>query len=323
MVVLKKRNDKKCDKKYRNCSLPFLFCDKKKNTTYWLSFDKRRKEFYLSQYLSYSLEDLAKAGLSYHYQANIYCLGNKRERPNYRIKVSHCHCFEEVIHALYKHPDTFVIPKEYLKEYSEQELRYLKLVQNFFHIIGLKDEKRSKELMEVTAKVDELYSQKRTLKNRLELNKYYKLESKIYEKEKIQRCNNTKATLFLNYRNMHIDNERIIESILKEERDYRIYRKHFKNRSRVGERHFLIDKDENYRAILEFVSEEEIKFKDLTENMVDYKSSGFKHFQDFKKDLEQKFLEESKWYKESFNENSTISYVKFRILEIIENNRIR
>ena len=58
-------------------------------------------------------------------------------------------------------------------------------------------------------------------------------------------------------------NERIIESILKEERDYRIYRKHFKNRSRVGERHFLIDKDENYRAILEFMSEEEIKFLEV------------------------------------------------------------
>lgn len=320
---MKRSKKNRYDKKYKNCSLPYLFYDEKRNTTFWLSYDKKNKEYNRSQYLDYALEDFVKTGLVYHYQANLYGTSGRNERPNYRIKVNHCHSFLEVIEALYKHPDTFVIPKEYLCEYSEQEQRYLKHMQNYFHIIGLKDEKRSKELMEITAKVDELYREKRTLKNRLELNKYYKLEKDLYKKEKIQRCNNTKAALFINYRNMYVDNERVIESILKEERDYRIYRKHYRDHSRVGERHFLIDKEENYRAILEFVSEEEIKFKDLTENMVDYKSSGFKHFKDFKSDLEQKFLEESKWYKESFNENSTISYVKFRILEIIENNRIR
>lgn len=319
-----KRNKKRnYNKIYKNCSLPYLYYDKKRETTFWLSFDKKNKEYNESQNLDYALEDFVRSGLVYHYQANIYSANGRNERPSYRIKVSHCHRFEEVIKALYKYPDTFVIPKEYLNEYSEQELQYLKHIQNYFHIIGLKDEKRSKELMEITAKVDELYNQKRTIRNHFQLKKYWKLECKISRNDRIERCNNTKASLFLDYRNMYIDNEQIIESILKEERDYRIYRKHYKKHSRVGERHFLIDKEENYRAILEFVSEEEIKFKDLTENMVDYKSSGFKHFKDFKEDLEQKFLEESKWYNESFNENSTISYVKFRVLEIIENNRIK
>lgn len=314
---MKRIKKNRYDKKYKNCSLPYLYYDDKRNTTFWLSYAQGNKEYNVSQNLDYALEDFVKTGLTYHYQCNKYCKGN------YRIKVSHCHSFLEVIEALYKHPDTFVIPKEYLSEYSEQELHCLKHMQNYFHIIGLKDEKRSKELMEITAKVDDLHREKRTIRNYFQLRKYWKLECKISKNERIQRCNNTKVALFLNYRNMYIDNERVIESILKEERDYRIYRKHYRNHSRVGERHFLIDKDENYRAILEFVSEEEIKFKDLTEDMVDYKSSGFKHFKDFKHDLEQKFLEESKWYKESFNENSTVSYVKFRILEIIENNRIR
>lgn len=313
-----KRNKKKNYKKiYKNCSLPYLYYDKKSEATFWLSFDKKNKEYNVSQNLDYALEDFVKSGLVYHFQANQYVKGN------YRIKVSHCHSFAEVIHSLYKYPDTFIIPKEYLNEYSEQELRYLKHMQNYFHIIGLKDEKRSKELMDITAKVDELYNQKRTIRNYFQLKKNWKLECKISKNDRIERCNNTKASLFLDYRNMYIDDERVIESILKEERDYRIYRKHYQNHSRVGERHFLIDKDENYRAILEFISEEEIKFKDLTENKVDYKSSGFKHFKDFKEDLEQKFLEESKWYNESFNENFTISYVKFRVLEIIENNRIK
>lgn len=314
---MKKSKNYKLDKKFKQCILPYHYFDQKKDMTLWLSYDKENKEYNTSQFLDYAFEDFVKTNLTYHYQANQYIKGN------YRIKVSHCHSFDEVIHVLYKYPDTFVIPKEYLNEYSEQELQYLKHMQNYFHIINLKDEKRSKELMDIRMKVDELYHQKRTLKNRWDLKKNWKMECKILNKDRIERCNNSKAFLFKNYHFMYEKNEQVIASILKEERDYRIYRKHSNHHSRVGERHFLMDKNDNYRAILEFVSEEEIRFKDLTENMVDYKSSGFKHFKDFKEDLRKNLLEESKWYKEDFNDNSIISYVKFKVVEIIEKNRIR
>ncbi len=53
--------------------------------------------------------------------------------------------------------------------------------------------------------------------------------------------------------------------------------------------------------------------------MVDYKSSRFKNFKEYKIDLEHRFSDDTK----IFNEDSTISYAKFRVLEIIENNRTR
>ncbi len=304
-------------KKFNHCSLPYPFFDEKSNLFYWIFYDKKRHQFIRRENLQYALEDFTKMGLLYHYQANMFS-NRKNERPIYRIMVGYCTSFVDVIKALYDHPDTFIIPKEYIVEYSKQELEYLKQLQNYFHVIGLKDEKRSTELNNVLIELNALSNKKR--KNLFKIRKLEKLEKKLVEKERINRYTNSKAEKFLRYQNIYEEKESVIASFLQEERDYRIYRgKH----SKVGEYSFLIDKEGNYRAILEFISEEELKFRDLTEDMVDYKSSRFKNFKDYKNDLYQKFLEESRWYKENFNENSSILYVKFKLVEIIENNRTK
>lgn len=303
------------NKTYKHCSLPYPILDKKNNLFYWVFYDKERRNLLKKENLQYALENFTKMGLLYHYQANLYS-NRKNERPIYRIMVGYCTSFVEVIRALYDYPDTFVIPKEYESEYSKQELAYLKQLQNYFHVIGLKDEKKSAELNTIIMKLNELVGTRKMLKRkRLE-----KRKEKLIEKERMQRYTNSKAEKFLHYQTIYEKKESVITSFLQEERDYRIYRGH---NPHVGEFSFLLDSEGNYRAILEFISEEELKFRDLTEDMVDYKSSGFKNFKDYKNDLYQKFLEESKRYKENFNENSSISYVKFKLVEKIENNRTK
>lgn len=320
---LRKRKYRKRYKRFKTCSLPYPFYDVTRDTYEWVYFDSIRRSYSVDRSILYALGDFARVGVTYHYQANIYARKHRNERASYRIKINHVHNFEEVVQALYNHPDTFIIPHEYLKEYSEQELKYLKSIQNYLHIIDLRDEKRSKELNEVTNVLEELYyKKKRTIKEHFKLKKCDKLESKLLNKERLVRYNNSKAKRYLLFKNMYEENNNIIDSILKEERDYRIYRK-FKNSSRIGKKYFLIDKEGNYRAILEFVSEEAIPFKDLTDDMVNYKISGFKSFKDYKQDLYYKFAEESKWYREDFNDNSKICYAKFVLQEIIVNNRTR
>ena len=325
MKILNKLKNKhyqiKCHKRYkkfRKCSIPYPFYDQKRNTFEWVNYGK--KDYDIDESLFFALSRKANTGLVYHYQANIFCRNKKNEKPNYRIKVSHCHSFDEVVRYLYMHPDTFVIPKEYLSEYSTQELINLKRIQNYLHIIGLRDEKRSKELSEVSSTLDDLYNKdKKTLRDVFKIYKYNVLEKKLIKKEKLSRYENKKAIEYKNYRTMFEDNDEIVKEILKEERDYRIFRRY----SRVGERYFLIDKNDNYRAILEFIEEDKIKFRDLTEDMVKYRTNGFKSFIEYKNDLYNKFLENSKWYNESFNENSNIIYAKFKLIEIIENNRTK
>ena len=74
----------------------------------------------------------------------------------------------------------------------------------------------------------------------------------------------------------------------------------------------VINSNYDYIGIVKIISEEIIKFRDLQENMVDYKLVGFK---DFKNNLLKEFKEESKLYSEVFTENSFIKYVKLKVIK--------
>lgn len=300
---------------FKECNLPCPYFVDKKNLSNWLYYNKKKKNFVFKDSLQKALEDFIKPEMVFHYQANIW---NEEftDRPTCKIMLKTVTSFEEVVRALYNYPDTFIIPKEHLKDYSKQELDYLMHLQKYFHVIGLKDEKRS------TNKVTSLKKNKRFSFFKWLPKKRNKKLDKIRLEEKISRYNNSKSSLYRYYHIMREESDSAITSILKEEYDYRLYRKEYK-KTRVGERCFLVDKDSNYRAILEFVSEEVFPFRDLTEDRVDYKSSGYKNFKDYKNDLYQKFLEDSKWRNEKFDDNATICYVRFKIVETIKNNRTK
>ena len=132
-------------KKYKNCSIPYPFYDKKKNIIEWVMYNSNIKQFNINNSLSNSLEEIIKCGLIYHYKAKILGRENSKQELKYRLMINHCHTFDEIIKKLYDYPETFEIPNEFLEEYSKQELEYLKQIKNYLLLIGLKDLRGSKE----------------------------------------------------------------------------------------------------------------------------------------------------------------------------------
>ena len=72
-------------------------------------------------------------------------------------------------------------------------------------------------------------------------------------------------------------------------------------------------------GVVENQSEEVIKFKDLKEEMVNFKLLGFKSFKEYKNNLKQEFKEESIMYNEKFTEESEIYYIKLKTIETFTN----
>ena len=130
--------NKKYDK-YKKNNLPTPnWNDERKIMEYvWFKDDNLQ----LSDELSYALEEISLAGLYYPYidkHVESYLKGKKWIR-NVVIGHNHGHSFEEVIKALYYSPESFKIEKKDYKYYSAQQLEYLKRIQNYLLLIGLKD----------------------------------------------------------------------------------------------------------------------------------------------------------------------------------------
>lgn len=118
---LYKFKDNKKYRKFKNCSIPYPFYDKKRNTFEWVKYSKDDKIFYKKISLLDAFEDNIRYGVIYHYKAKLPI----RENNKYHLTTCHCHQFDEVIKALYDYPESFEIPNDYLEEYSKQELEYL------------------------------------------------------------------------------------------------------------------------------------------------------------------------------------------------------
>ena len=147
-------------KRFKHCSIPYLFHNKKRNTLEWVTFNNETHEYEIYNQLQNALEDQVYCGFIYHYKARIYGRENSNQELKYRLMVSHCHSFDEVIETLYRYPESFEIPKEFLYEYSEQELQFLKQIQNYLNLIELKDEKINEERLELGQKYENIYQKK-------------------------------------------------------------------------------------------------------------------------------------------------------------------
>ena len=249
----------------------------------------------------------------YHYKANFY----NYEKKKYENIISHCHSFDELINKLYRYPESFEIPSEYLNEYSNQELNYIKSIKKYFKLINLKDEKYSKELEELDNKWESLRDKKhKSLKEIIFLHNTYSKEwDKLSEKEKLERCNNKKALEFYNYHQIWTKTDKVANAIINGEKDYKIYIKHPFSSSKLNEKFLVVNTNYEYLGIVKVIKEDIIKFKDLKENMVDYKLAGFKNFNEYKDSMFKDFKEECEAYDEKFTKESLISYVKLEVVE--------
>lgn len=304
---------KKRYKKFKNCSLPYPFWDERRDTFEWVYYDHARGYFEVNSELNEQLANIAFTGLTYHYEANLFSY-NKNELYN-KMTESHGHNFNEVVKVLYNYPESFKIPEDCLSEYSEQQLRYLKRVQKYLLFIGLKDFTMNEEQKELLKKTDELYDKQRKSKSIIDKIKYNKSErllDKLRKKEELERCKNSNVLKYADCFYMHFDSKEVLDAILNGKISYRIFRY---CGSRKNHKYFLVDNEENYYGVIEFFEEEKIKFKDIKENIVEYKVRGYKTFKEYKNKLYNDFLEDSKWFKEVFNENSEVLYAKFKVIE--------
>lgn len=306
-------------KKFEKCSLPFPFIDRKRDTFEWVYHDKPRYGGYDVHTSIYeALSRISSTGVSYHYKAYMY----GRKKPNqkeckYQMMESHCHSFDDIIRALYMYPETFQIPKKYLEEYSKQELECLKTMQSYLNIIGLKDEVKSAELEELDQKWDLINNKKnKSLFDRLFLLTYSMKWNKIREKNMLERYNNERASLYSSYYPLYTEKKGMAEAYLNGTKDYVLERKYsFSKYSRIGRKYLLVNSDNKYCGALEVISEEEIAFKDLNEEMVNYKLAGFKSFKEYKKHLYDDYKDRGKIIEEEFTENSILIYLKVKVLE--------
>ena len=298
---------------YKNCSLPFPYWSDKRATFEWVYYDKENKEFETQSELYEALGDVCMTGFTYHYKCLLYSRSRGETRGTYKIDISHGHNFNEIVRAVYSCPETFEIPDEYLHEYSKQELRFLKRVQNYLKIIGLKDDRNSEDLEKIGEKLIAIFNKdKKSIGDKFKELYYEKQEKKLRKKEQLARYENTKAILYSDCRYMHIEKESVLKAMLNKTKDYRVFRY---CGSRIGEKYFLLDEEENYHALIEFTEEKQILFKDLTEDMVNFKVYGDKSFKEYKEKLLKQFKEDDNLYEEKFNENTPVLYAKFKIVE--------
>ena len=305
--------DKRRYKKFKNCSIPYPFYDKKRNVFEWIRYSNVINQYETTNNLIDAFGSIGNIEMIYHYKANFY----NYEKKKYENIISHCHSFDELINELYRYPESFEIPSEYLNEYSNQELNYIKSIKKYFKLINLKDEKYSKELEELDNKWESLRDKKhKSLKEIIFLHNTYSKEwDKLSEKEKLERCNNKKTLEFYNYHQIWAKTDKVANAIINGEKDYKIYIKHPFSSSKLNEKFLVGNTNYEYLGIVKVIKEDIIKFKDLKENMVDYKLAGFKNFNEYKDSMFKDFKEECEAYDEKFTKESLISYVKLEVVE--------
>lgn len=304
--------EKKRYKKLKNCNIPYPFFDKKRNIFEWVQFSKENNSFITNGNIQDALNEMVTTGLIYHYKLNSY----NYDKQKYTKDISHGHNFNDVISALYDYPESFEIPNEYINEYSDQELKYIKNLKEYFKLINLKDIKYNKEIEKLDNKWSKIYNKKhKSLKDYIFINHTYsKSWNKLNEIDKLNRYNNQKALEYSKYQTLYVNNN-TSSAILNNKKDYIIFLKHSFTESRLNKKLLIVNDDYKYTGIIEIVSEKEIKFKDLKEDMVDYKLAGFKNFKEYKNSLYNDFKDECNAYDEEFNNESLIIYVKLEVVE--------
>lgn len=302
-------------KKIKSCNLPYPFWNKKRQTFEWVRYSKDYKCYCVEPSLVYSIGEVARTGVTYHYKAKLYGREFPTQTIKYRLMVNHCHSFEEVVKALYDYPETFSVPDEFLDEYSKQELSYIKDIKNYLLLIGLKDIKESKERKLLDEKWDIIYNKKhKNIKDRIFMMTYSKRWKKLEREEYLERYSNPKVLEFSSDRHLDLNNENIANAIINGEKNYKISVK-YSFLPAVNGIKYLVSYDGKYLGIVQVVDEKVIKFKDLSEDMVNYKLTGFKSFKEYKNSMKKDFIEDGKIFNEEFTDESLICYETIKVIE--------
>lgn len=120
--------------KFKNNNLPTPFWDRERQVLEYVFFEKDKIHNELN--ISNNLTDSFANKISLYYPFN--CVIGTKDGQR---KIGHCHehSFENVLRNVYDYPVSFSIPKKDEYYYSKQELEYLKVLKNYFLLVGLSD----------------------------------------------------------------------------------------------------------------------------------------------------------------------------------------
>lgn len=143
--------------KFKKNNLPTPFWDEERQIFEYVRYDsqldyynnniKNKNEDFdrrlnINRNIVEALGDISSINFYYSYTCS-YFTEEKLDEDNYSLKLvkghTHSHYFEDVVNALYSFPESFNISKEEEQFYSEQQLKYLRRVQKYLILIGLKD----------------------------------------------------------------------------------------------------------------------------------------------------------------------------------------
>ena len=120
--------------KFKKNNLPTPFWDRERQVLEYVFFEKDKYHNELN--ISNNLTDSFANKVSLYYPFNCVIVNKDGKR-----KIGHCHehSFESVVRNVYDYPETFNISRKDEYYYSKQELEYLKILKNYFLLVGLTD----------------------------------------------------------------------------------------------------------------------------------------------------------------------------------------
>lgn len=229
MMEFNKRYDR-----FKRCNLPAPFFDDERQVFEYVYFENepdKDKRLVVSHNLYNAFEYIIWDQFYYPFNSRHY-VGYYDEDGKYVHKEEighvHEHDFDCVIRWVYEFPETFSIDKEDEHFYSEQELRFIKHLQNYLLFIGIKDLK---------------YNEKRTTRS-------FNKKRKKYENAYIRACSDKK-----------------IKEILSGELNYDVYKyqegyelKNYKKGECIC---LVVNTDDKFVMSLEFGNSELKSYKDV------------------------------------------------------------
>ena len=140
MMEFNKRYDK-----FKRCNLPAPFWDEERQTYEYVFFDTDpwcENQLIVTPNLYNAFEKIIWDNFYYPFNSRHY-EGYYDENNKWVVKEVighlHEHDFDHIIRWVYEFPETFNIDKEDEHYYSEQELRFIKHLQNYLLLMGVKD----------------------------------------------------------------------------------------------------------------------------------------------------------------------------------------
>lgn len=198
--------------------------------------------------LSSALNDIVEDELYYSFNTLVFKYDDDGKCSQV-VDKTYVHSFEEVVESVYFRPNVFTIDDEDKYLYSDQQYKFLMKIKSYLLAVKRSD-------IPLGATIDEI--------NDFSINK--------------------DATLFKDYPNLSLGNDKLSRLIIEKKAKYFITLKDDFSDNKKN-RYLLVDNSGFYLGLIEVVKKREMDIQDITDEYIDYKSLGYRSLKGFKKYL--------------------------------------